>query len=417
MRALKPNWAGPADGPIVLRSKAIGFDVDRLIDINTDWRDMDAGAGIKYRFYAIVDTNNDSYGDSILAFTDNGAAFSVAAVDTGWATNPVPVQIGAGIDSERARWTLVASDETPIAIYCVCREGTTGTLFKLRADTGAAYGAGWANPSDSFDELAVPVGYPSQYLLVCMTGDNQDEVSKVTRSNGANAGYSNCGSSQKNYSGCFISGYEPFWTAPHDAFAYSRNSSNMGIYAPGWWGAEGKSVSLDNDGSDGYVPVTDSVLSVRMRSRSRYVYGSCGWYNSAATEYHWRVFKLARDTGQYAADADASGEEWYDMRLAGGRITTPITGASDRRVILFGTDGGFLYILNDNNAFPAVTPAEANPVYTGLGHDGSPVPGFPYRIVGGELLSMTAQGSGNGTRIMFVVGQSGQVKLYTFQLP
>jgi hypothetical protein len=238
---------------------------------------------------------------------------------------------------------------------------------------------------------------------------NEGEVAKVTRSNGVIAARANAGTSQKNYCGNSITGYEPFWTAPYDNYVYRFNTSNMGTYNDGVWNYDqlppphpnpsGRSINLSG--------TTDGYLLVRRGGASRYIYGGCGS----------RVYKLDRNTGANAADADADGEEWNDVRVLGSRISTSMIGSSDRRVFMFGTEGGFVYIMNDNNAYPAATPAEQNPTYSGLGYDGSPVPGYPYRIVGGQLLSMTAAGSGAGTRIFFVVGQPGQVKLYCFQLP
>ncbi|MDI6740810.1 MAG: hypothetical protein QME74_10665 [Candidatus Edwardsbacteria bacterium] len=151
--------------------------------------------------------------------------------------------------------------------------------------------------------------------------------------------------------------------------------------------------------------ITDSKLSVRRRQYSVFLYGGCGE----------RMYKLRRDIGVYAADADGdSGDEWSDLRLYGSRISTGIVGASDRRVIIFGTQGGYLYLLNDKQTSEEVGDDSG---YSGMGKEGKPVLGFPYRVVGGEVLTLTASGSGGGTRIMFVVGQPGQVKLYCFQLP
>jgi hypothetical protein len=222
-------------------------------------------------------------------------------------------------------------------------------------------------------------------------------VAKVNRLTGIISACTDAGSSSKNYSGAFITGYEPYWTAPFDNYAYCFNTSNM---TDAFWSNAlcpiGASINLASTTDGGVLP--------RRTQYSNYFYGSCGN----------RVFKLKRSDGQYAADANNNGEEWYDCRVLGKRVATPFIGASDRRVILFGTEGGFVYAMNDRNDEGV---GDYNSWNSNMGLDGNPVYGYPYRIVGGDILAFTAQGSGGGTRMLFIVGQAGQVKLYCFQLP
>ncbi|MDQ7779624.1 MAG: hypothetical protein RDV41_07930, partial [Planctomycetota bacterium] len=166
-----------------LRSLSVGNGVDRIIGFTSNWISIGSST---YRMLAVVDTNDDGYGDSILAFRDAGTQVSLV-LDTDWTAqqNPRKLQIGTSIDNERAAWMLNPTESGSPVIYCVCREGDTGRLYKLNGGTGVPFnGGGWqSNPapdggtygystgSQSFDEVAMPVGWPADYILVGLTGD------------------------------------------------------------------------------------------------------------------------------------------------------------------------------------------------------------------------------------------------------
>jgi hypothetical protein len=429
IRLLAPDTGLPLASPreLLVSNGTAGGDtadgfVDKIIAINSDWVDLGGGA---YRFYAVADTNNDGKGDSIYVFTDNGQKLWSGQNDdvgpppakgTGWETNPraldVPGNTGnpINISSENACWTLLSTYGEPgnvPAVYSVCRKGTSGVLFKLKLGDGTDYdgvGTSWPK-SDTFDEKGVMVAMGNSYLLVPLSGHGGErEVGKVIRGDGSMTVLAEAGSSSTNRIGVSITGYEPFWTAPHDNFVYRFSRSNLLAIDPGWnYGL----LPPDQGRSEDLGSITDSCPLVRRSGISRYIYGGCGS----------RLYKLDRDTGAYAADAQ-SGGEWYNVQLLGNRVSTNFIGMSDRRVFAFGTEEGYMYLFNDNNAYPAQTPAEPNPSFSGLGVDGSPVNGFPYRVVGGEVLYLRASGNGGNTRILFVVKTSnGDAKLYCFRLP
>ncbi|MDQ7779625.1 MAG: hypothetical protein RDV41_07935, partial [Planctomycetota bacterium] len=222
----------------------------------------------------------------------------------------------------------------------------------------------------------------------------------VARSDGSLDASSDAGTSQRNHIGAFITGYEPYWTAPFDNYAYNFSTSNM---TTAFWSNAtcpiGASVNL--------LATTEGSVLTRRMQYSRFFFVSTGN----------RLCKLLRSNpggGQHAADGNNNGEEWYDCRILGKKVATPFIGSSDRRVFHFGTEGGFVYAMNDNNDENV---GDSNTWNASMGLDGKPVSGYPYRIVGGDVLGFAASGGGGGTRMIYTVGQTGQVRLYCFQLP
>ena len=375
------------------------------------------GAGTQENLYLVVDTNGDpdTDADAILAVSYTpSAAPNELAVRLDWTTNPA---FPAG-NGKVGRIVIGQSDGR---LYF---PGANGRIFRLNSVDGSApaasgnwLGTGQLNLAAlGYDGVIDPEGslYAGKFnnSLYAPTNGHSKEIIRIQLTDGSVPFAKDCGTSNRNHFGfnlisqsVFVTGADQYvWRAHEDTLAFNPWVGPSNVWP---WQSEPMGAGVRTTTRAQMFRTVDANVRV----------GAGG-----------TMYKFRKDTGVIADDSDGAGDDWGPGRtFRGNIITSPTliggTGkdytpvADGRRCgkIVFGTDQGYCYVVSYIRATLASDAEENNelqPASASVGgydiRDGRPYPGFPYRIPGVKIVSLSLLTSSTvGRQVIVFITDNG----------
>ncbi len=416
--------------------------IDRIVSITSK---MSVG-GATEDVYLVVDTNNDTLGDALIALQYNGAAFVPHA---GWDGGAVtPHAIGPAGAFPMGLIAIGRVDATDLFVV------RGGNLYRRNRTNGVAPNAG---PGDWNDDIA-PVGdhgpldgrfasSPSNHagsydaegalyadlsasnlLWVAVNRDGlgdaggTHEIVIIEAANGVERNPVNLNGPTdvgKNHTGFALMNGRIWATPWQDNYVFGLKYDDLTFAVQPTAGPYWRSVDLGRN-------VTTRPQTFRT---------SDGHVRVGAMD---RVFKLRKADGTLAADSGAASDWGADRAIRGQLASTPaalgsaaktifdtgVPGGASRRgaKLIFGTDQGNCYILSYIRA--TSTSDDTNGDYQRANNggavnydilDGRPYPGYPYRIPGVKILRTFVATHSSGRNLIVFLLDNGW--MYAFIEP